>query len=533
MVFAVICLALVLNAEEMGIKTTGGPLKGGGWNIWSNGCVGQWVKFKKGGKYRVSVEANGEPAVGITPIMAVAVDLKEVRRWDVSAGWRNYTAEFEVKAGVHLLTVGFVNDYFGPKGDRNLFVRKVVVDGVGEVEKSAPPDWREQALANIEKHRKGNLAIKVVDAEGAPVAGAEIRVEQLRHEFCFGTAISAQVFAWLRSGGHRAQIAQRYPKILAQNFNWVTIENAFKWHNMEQKERNPHYKDVDAVVEWCRKHRIKVRGHCIFWDVGRFVPVWARRLTKERLADAVRRRIKRDVARYKNAFAEYDVCNEILAGGWFGRKLGKGIYVEMFKLAHKVAPKARLYLNEYAVLTGAKVAEYIRFVRRLRNAGAPVGGIGCQGHLTQHSFNPAIAKLALDRLARLGLPIRVTEFDIVCRNPNTHAKLLEDFYTLCFGHPAVDGILMWGFWEGRHWCPKAALWDRNFKPKPAAKTYRRLVFKKWWTNTTSKTDKNGTCHLRAFYGRHRITARKGGKSATAEVDLTRSIGSASVTLRLK
>jgi hypothetical protein len=31
---------------------------------------------------------------------------------------------------------------------------------------------------------------------------------------------------------------------------------------------------------------------------------------------------------------------------------------------------------------------------------------------------------------------------------------------------------MWGFWEGAHWRPKAALWKRNWDMTPAARAYR-------------------------------------------------------------
>ena len=66
---------------------------------------------------------------------------------------------------------------------------------------------------------------------------------------------------------------------------------------------------------------------------------------------------------------------------------------------------------------------------------------------------------------------------------------------------------MWGFWEGAHWRPNAALWKRDWTPTPAAKTYRDLVFKKWWTAKTGKANSEGIYRAKAFYGRHSVESQ--------------------------
>jgi endo-1,4-beta-xylanase len=35
---------------------------------------------------------------------------------------------------------------------------------------------------------------------------------------------------------------------------------------------------------------------------------------------------------------------------------------------------------------------------------------------------------------------------------------------MCFAHPSVEGILMWGFWQGKHWRPNAFLWKKDWTP---------------------------------------------------------------------
>ena len=37
------------------------------------------------------------------------------------------------------------------------------------------------------------------------------------------------------------------------------------------------------------------------------------------------------------------------------------------------------------------------------------------------------------------------------------ATAIEDIYTLYFSHPAIEGILLWGFWDGKIYDKSIAL----------------------------------------------------------------------------
>lgn len=55
------------------------------------------------------------------------------------------------------------------------------------------------------------------------------------------------------------------------------------------------------------------------------------------------------------------------------------------------------------------------------------------------------------------------------------ADYLRDVMTMAFSHPAMQAIVMWGFWEGRHWKPDAALYRKDWSTKPAGKVWEELV----------------------------------------------------------
>lgn len=63
----------------------------------------------------------------------------------------------------------------------------------------------------------------------------------------------------------------------------------------------------------------------------------------------------------------------------------------------------------------------------------------------------------LDQIVEVGLPIWITELDIDEPDQNKKAGLLEDVLRLYFSTPAVHGVTLWGFWDGKMWKTDAAL----------------------------------------------------------------------------
>jgi GH35 family endo-1,4-beta-xylanase len=167
------------------------------------------------------------------------------------------------------------------------------------------------------------------------------------------------------------------------------------------------------------------------------------------------------------------------------------------------------------------VDDYVRHIRGLLDEGVPIGGIGVQGHLHGDTFDPVALRNALEKLSQFKLPIRITEFNLPGQRSRYYrdralrlseaeekakAEALADYYRICFACPQVEGILMWGFWEGANWIPVSSLYRRDWTPLPAAEAYHELVFHKWWTHWQGRADAQGRCEVRAFYGQYRIKA---------------------------
>ena len=383
----------------------------------------------------------------------------------------------------------------------------------------------------IRKVRMGTLVV-----EAAP--GVEVRVEQLRHEFWFGSAIAGGPF----SGRMDAAQAEQYKKVFLENFNAGVTEVALKWHAMEPRQGQVDYSIVDAMLRWADQNNIPLRGHNIFWGVPDRVQPWQKTMDDATLRETLKARALDIGKRYRGRFAEYDLNNEMLHANYYEDRLGPNITRDMASWVRQEDPNAVLFFNDYDILTGRRLDDYVVHIRKFLDQGVPFGGIGVQGHLHGDSFDPNALQNALAKLAEFKLPICVTEFNFPGQRSKYYnqrgarltdeeelakAKALVDYYRICLAQPAVKGILMWGFWEGANWIPVSSLYRRDWSPTPAAEAYRNLVYKQLWTTWRGRTDAQGKCEVRAFYGQHRVTA--GGKETV--VTLKRSEGTKSVSFK--
>jgi len=231
--------------------------------------------------------------------------------------------------------------------------------------------------ARIRQHRMGELVVRAKP-------GAQVKVEQLRHEFWFGAALSSGAF----SGRLSAEDQSRYEETFLSNFNAAVTENALKWHDMERRRGDVNYDVVDAILEWTDKHDIPLRGHCVFWGIPGRVQNWLKQLDNEALRETLKNRATTVARRYRGRFAEYDLNNEMMHANYYADRLGDGITKEMAKWFKEADPDARLFVNDYDVLTGKRLEDYIRHIRGLLEQGVPLAGIGVQGHLHGESFEP-------------------------------------------------------------------------------------------------------------------------------------------------
>jgi GH35 family endo-1,4-beta-xylanase len=373
--------------------------------------------------------------------------------------------------------------------------------------------WRLEARHRLAATRKADLLLRVLDPQGQPVPGVAVAVCQRRHAFGFGSAVAA---AQLVTGGPDGE---RYREHVRRSFSKVVLENDLKWPNWEDAAQRP--RTLQALA-WLRAQGIAVRGHTLVWPGWSRLPrdVQSLRHDPAALRRRVAEHITDEVSALRGQVVEWDVVNEPHQNHDLMDVLGDDVLAEWFWLAHEADPSARLFLNEATVPGfGPRQDRLERTVRRLLDAGAPIGGIGLQCHFGANVDAPLLVLRGLDRFAQLGLPIQITELDVDTTDEALQADYLRDFLIATFGHPAVDAVLMWGFWAGRHWRPDAALYRRDWAIKPSGQAWLDLVADEWRTETLGLTDGAGALGTRGFLGDYQIAVEGSGASAAGEVTL--------------
>ncbi len=365
--------------------------------------------------------------------------------------------------------------------------------------------WRKAARERIEKIRKADLTVVVKDAEGRPVRGAEVAVKMRRHAFGFGTCINASLLV--------SPDGEEYRRKVTALFNKAVIENHLKWPQWADPKARP---TAVQAVDWLNKSGITTRGHVLVWPSWRWTPVREAERVKNdppSLAKVITDHIAEEAGAMQGKLAEWDVINEPYSNHDFMDILGRKAMLDWFRAARAADPQAMLFINDYDILAKNDTKHqdhYFETIQYLIDNGAPVEGIGLQGHFPATLTPPEQVLERLDRFAKFGKPLQISEFDVDTNDERTQAEYTRDFLTAFFSHPAAQGFLMWGFWEGSHWKPKCAMYRKDWSEKPNAKAYKDLVFHEWWTNASGKTVKDGTYSVRGFSGRLRNRSKSGG-----------------------
>jgi GH35 family endo-1,4-beta-xylanase len=350
--------------------------------------------------------------------------------------------------------------------------------------------------------RRRDTVVKVVDGVGAPVPNVEVSVNLRKRAFPFGVAVTNQLLA---NSKYKNFVRQRSPRF----WDWAVFGNEAKWSSNEPVQGFVNYQDADAMLGLLQSWGFSLRGHTLFWAVPANVQPWVQALTTPALQAAVDARLLDALTHFQGAFAHWDVNNEMVHGSFFEDRI-PGINKYMHDRTSELEPAALITINDYNVIEGGWDTDAFKaLVLDLEAQGVRIDILGVQCHMTP---DDTIAEMEerFDSVAELGYPIWVTEFDVADPNPLVQAQALEDFYRTAYGHPAVEGIMMWGFWAGDHWRgADAALVNLDWTLKAAGQRYAALMAE-WWTDETGLSDAAGELGLSAFHGSYAVTLTPNG-----------------------
>ena len=423
--------------------------------------------------------------------------------------------------------------------------------------------WRKRAAEGIERYRKGDGVVTVVDKEGKPVSNAKIKLTQKSHEFRFGANL------FMLDELETPEKNEAYKRSFADVFNMATLP--FYWDTLEPERGKPRYaKDSpkvyrrpspDLCMEFCEKHGIEPREHALAYD--HFFPKWLYGADTEKVKRELERRYAEMAERYAEKIPTIEVTNEMEWANGSTSFYDDPDFIEWcFKLAEQYFPNNQLVINEHTSLCWKDCCratdKYYAYIEANLLKGARIDAIGMQYHLfnriedeyekTRLTLSPESLYKHMDLYSNFGKPLQVTEVTIPAyswkkEDEEIQAEIVEKLYSIWFSHPNVEQIVYWNLVDGyaHFWDPdpekiKASqgnmslgenyyyggLLRFDLSPKPAYYKIKELLQEKWHTEAQIETDENGNASFKGFFGTYDLEITHDGQTTDAVLDLSKT-----------
>ena len=258
---------------------------------------------------------------------------------------------------------------------------------------------------------------------GAPVEDPTGYKDTYKDYFTVGVAVN------MRNVTDADQIA-----LIKKNFNSITAENDMKVVSLQPREGEWNWENADKIADFCRENGIPLRGHTLCWHSQfadwMFVDEKGNEVSKEVFYNRLRTHIHTVVSRYKDVVYAWDVVNEAIADGngfrapWMTEEpspyrqsrhfalCGDEFIAKAFEFAHEADPNALLFYNDYNAADPAKRDRIYNMVKKMKDAGVPIHGIGMQGHYNIYGPSNEDIEAAIEKYATIVDHIHFTEVDI-------------------------------------------------------------------------------------------------------------------------
>ena len=219
--------------------------------------------------------------------------------------------------------------------------------------------------------------------------------------------------------------------IIKKQYNSVTAENDWKPGMIHPKEGVWNFERADKIANFCRENGIKMRGHCLCWHSQfadwMFVDKKGKPVKKEVFYERLREHIHTVVNRYKDVVYAWDVVNEAIADGGSPRHgqepnpyrqsrhyqlCGDEFIAKAFEFAREADPDALLFYNDYSTVDPGKRERIYEMVKKMKEAGVPIDGIGMQGHYNIYFPDEELLDKAITRFSEIVSHIHITELDL-------------------------------------------------------------------------------------------------------------------------
>ncbi|MBO4905417.1 MAG: endo-1,4-beta-xylanase [Bacteroidaceae bacterium] len=220
--------------------------------------------------------------------------------------------------------------------------------------------------------------------------------------------------------------------VVLREFNSITCENEMKPASLHPSENVWNWGAADSIANFCRANGIKMRGHCLVWHnqfaEWMFTDKKGKPVKKEVFYQRLKNHIQTVMRRYADVVYCWDVVNEAISdGGGYGRGgreqdpyrnsrlyqlCGDEFIAKAFEFAREADPNVLLFYNDYNAANPDKRDRIFNMVKKMKDNGVPIDGIGMQGHYNIYGPSVEDVDAAIEKYATVVNHIQFTELDV-------------------------------------------------------------------------------------------------------------------------
>jgi len=390
--------------------------------------------------------------------------------------------------------------------------------------------FEQTVLPNIDQHRKSDMRLQVLDADGRPLHDAAYRIVQTRSAFGFGCSLD--FFRKPDFERNRdfvpGQVVPAQLERFTEIFNYTMIPFSGKWIYLEPEQGHRRYEDLDAYLAWCEENGVRVEFHFL----SGYRPPWLRDLPEKQQARRFLEHAQDLVSRYAGQVEAWQIVNEKI-----GLKASPAVFEAVRELdpdaALAISDCARFYSPHESPRRERDLTRGLREVRWLAEQGVELDYFAFHGHRPFGLWaDSRVVYEAIDAFADAGVKVRITEFGQPLGGafegdvregrwtPQTQADYYVRMFTLAYSHPAVEAINLFGFGHNT-WMRGSGLFDDDNQPTPAFHALKKLINDTFRTRVEGTLALDGTATFRGFHGDYRLELTlPDGRSVTTTFQLT-------------
>jgi len=397
----------------------------------------------------------------------------------------------------------------------------------------------EKALQDIERYRKGNATVQLVDENGKAMEGVDVAISQITHDFLFGAdlekPLDLHAYSLLREVG----------------INYALLD--FAWYGTERPLGRYIFLDKYPLtdVELLGKMGFRMGATCLIilepipsaWDTGLL------NLNFEQLKSKIYEHVYKLATTYSDYIDYWTIVhNPHVEQNHLGFTQEQNIELIKTGIAavKSADPTAEIFLYFDGTCGYITATALVRnddkytvdpytFISRLKEYGIDHDGIClCINYGSLDEFKSGFWPLGdripypfrdlasisriLDWYCTLSEPIHITEFhapgDFTSNLGYWHKRSWDEglktewikkFYTIAFSKPLMREIAYWCAIDKDFQRANRGLLDVYYSPRESFHALKRLITENWTTRLHMRTDANGLLEFRGFAGDYNIT----------------------------